>query len=100
MGVFFATPLRKYFIIKVARDLKLIFPTSSATAMTIRSMHATGQGSLDAIKKLRSLMASFVIALVLRVASGYAVGILYDWHIFTWFFIWGYVFPRASYLSF
>jgi hypothetical protein len=93
------TPLRKYFIIKVARELKLIFPTSSATAMTIRSMHATGQGGIDAIKKLKGLMISFFGSLVWRVASYYCIGIMYDWHIFTWFFIWRFVSSSTSYTT-
>jgi hypothetical protein len=85
------TPLRKYFIIKTARELKLIFPTPSATAMVIRSMHATGQGGLDAIKKLKALMISFFGSLIWRVASYYCIGIMYDWHVFTWIYIWRFV---------
>jgi len=87
-GLFFAVPLRKFFIIQVARELRLIYPSSTATAMTIRSMHAAGTGSAEAMKKLKALLGTFTAAIVHRVASYYAVGILYDWHIFTWFFIW------------
>lgn len=47
-------------------------------------MHAAGSGSIDAMKKLKGLMYSFCAALVHRVASYYAIGILYDWHVFTW----------------
>ncbi|KAG8631230.1 hypothetical protein KVT40_000370 [Elsinoe batatas] len=83
MSGFFVTPLRKFFIINVARELRLMFPTSTATAMTIRSMHAAGSGGLDAMKKLKALGYAFVAAIVQRVASYYAIGILYDWHIFT-----------------
>jgi len=57
---------------------------ATATALTIRSMHAAGSGSIDAMKKLKGLMYSFCAALVHRVASYYAIGILYDWHVFTW----------------
>lgn len=88
-GLFFVTPLRKFFIINVARELRLIFPSSTATAMTIRSMHAAGSGGLEAIKKLKALGIAFGASIVQRVASYYAIGFLYDWHIFTWFFIWG-----------
>jgi hypothetical protein len=35
------------------------------------------------------LSISFAIALVIRVVSQYAPGILWDWHFFTWFHIWG-----------
>jgi uncharacterized oligopeptide transporter (OPT) family protein len=87
-GLFFAVPLRKFFIIKVARELRLIYPSSTATAMTIRSMHAVGTGSAEAMKKLKALLFTFTAAIIQRVVSYYAIGILYDWHIFTWFFIW------------
>ncbi|KAF2109711.1 OPT oligopeptide transporter protein-domain-containing protein [Lophiotrema nucula] len=88
-GFFFATPLRKFFIIYVARELRLIFPTASATAMTIRSMHQAITGAIIAKKKMIGLSIAFAAALVLRVVSQYAIGILWDWHIFTWFYIWG-----------
>lgn len=88
-GFFMATPLRKFFIIYVARELKLIFPTPSATAMTIRAMHMAATGESIAKMKMRALSWAFSIAVVLRVVSQYATGILWDWHIFTWFFIWG-----------
>lgn len=53
--------------------------------MTIRSMHAAGSGGLEASKKLKALMITFACAIIHRVASYYAIGILYDWHIFTWY---------------
>ncbi|KAI1094345.1 oligopeptide transporter [Rostrohypoxylon terebratum] len=87
-GLFFVTPLRKFFIIQVARELKLLFPTATAVALTIRSMHAGAAGAKDALSKLKALSLAFALALVQRVASYYAVGILYDWHVFTWIFIW------------
>ena len=88
-GLFFAVPLRKFFIIQVSRELRLIYPSSTATAMTIRSMHAFGTGSIEAMKKLKALLWTFGAAIVHRVVSYYCIGILYDWHIFTWFYIWG-----------
>ncbi|KAJ2982152.1 hypothetical protein NUW58_g6502 [Xylaria curta] len=87
-GLFFVTPLRKFFIIRVARELKLLFPTSTAVALTIRSMHAGAAGAREAISKLKALALAFTVALVQRVTSYYAVGILYDWHPFTWIHIW------------
>ncbi|GKT47522.1 putative metallocarboxypeptidase ECM14 [Colletotrichum spaethianum] len=75
-GLFFVTPLRKFFIIRTARELKLMFPTSTATALTIRSMHAGALGF------------AFGACIIHRVASYYAIGILYDWHVFTWIHIW------------
>ncbi|KAK4187920.1 putative transporter [Podospora australis] len=88
IGIFYVTPLRKFFIVQVARELKLMFPTPTAVALTIRSMHAGAAGSVDAIKKLKCLMICFVGALIHRVVSYYAIGILYDWHVFTWIHIW------------
>lgn len=88
LGLFFVTPLRKFFIIHVARELKLMFPTPTATALTIRSMHAGAAGSVEAMKKLKGLGLAFVSAFIHRIASYYAVGILYDWHVFTWIHIW------------
>lgn len=87
-GIFMVTPLRRFFIIQVSRELKLLFPTATATAVTIRSMHAGGTGALDATRKLKGLAWTFMAALVQRVASYYAIGILYDWHPMTWIYIW------------
>lgn len=39
--------------------------------------------------KMVALSWSFSAALILRVVSQYCLGILWDWHIFTWFYIWG-----------
>ncbi|KAI1259107.1 OPT oligopeptide transporter protein-domain-containing protein [Xylariaceae sp. FL1019] len=87
-GLFFVTPLRKFFIIRVGRELRLVFPTPTAVALTIRSMHAGAAGATEAISKLKALALAFSAALIHRVASYYAVGILYDWHVFTWIHIW------------
>lgn len=81
--------MRKFFIVYVARELRLIFPTASATAMTIRSMHQAVTGEKLAKLKMKGLSIAFAFALILRVVSQYATGILWDWHIFTWFHIWG-----------
>jgi OPT family oligopeptide transporter len=88
IGLFYVTPLRKFFIIQVARELRLMFPTATAVALTIRSMHAGAAGGIDAIKKLRCIFYAFCGAFVHRIVSFYAVGILYDWHFFTWIHIW------------
>lgn len=87
VGLFFATPLRKFFVIQVARELRLLFPSPTATALTIRSMHAGAAGGVEAMKKLKGLLITFGAAVVHRVASYYAIGILYDWHFFTWFHV-------------
>ncbi|KAI0180618.1 oligopeptide transporter [Hypoxylon sp. FL1284] len=87
-GLFFVTPLRKFFVIQVARELKLLFPTPTAVALTIKSMHAGAAGAREAMSKLKALGLAFTLALCQRVASYYAIGILYDWHVFTWIHIW------------
>ncbi|EAA29405.2 hypothetical protein GE21DRAFT_1685 [Neurospora crassa] len=88
LGLFYVTPLRKFFVVQVARELKLIFPTPTAVALTIRSMHAGAAGSIEAMKKLKCLGLAFGAALAHRIGSYYAIGILYDWHVFTWIHIW------------
>ncbi|KAI8663302.1 hypothetical protein NCS57_00930800 [Fusarium keratoplasticum] len=89
VGFFFATPFRRLFIIQLSRALNLVFPTATATATTIQSIHIAAAGETAAMKKVKMLGIAFVAALVLRVASNFAPGILWDWHVFTWFFIWG-----------
>ena len=87
-GLFAAVPLRKFFILNVARELKLVFPTPVATAMAIRSMHAVGSGAAEAVKKIKAMGYSFIAAMLHIVVSQYADGILHNWHPFTWFYIW------------
>jgi hypothetical protein len=81
--------VRKFFIIYVARELRLIFPTPSATAMTIRSMHDAVRGEVIGKLKMKALSIAFLFAITLRVVSQYAPGILWEWHFFAWFYIWG-----------
>lgn len=87
-GLFFSTPLRKFFIVQVARELRLMFPTPTATALVIRNMHAGATGAANAIKRLWGLFYSFIFAFVLRIVSQYAAGLLWDWHPMTWIHIW------------
>lgn len=83
-GVFFAIPLRRFYILKQ----KLIFPSPTATAYTIRSLHAPG-GEITAKKQSRALLYSFAAAFTFVVVNQYASGILMDWHIFYWLYSWG-----------
>ncbi|PLB53361.1 OPT superfamily oligopeptide transporter [Aspergillus steynii IBT 23096] len=83
-GLLSVAPLRKFFLIHVARELDLVFPSSSATAMTIRSMHQAIEGAAMAQRKLRAMVIAFSSALLLRVVSQYAIGVFWDWHVFTW----------------
>ncbi|KAF8599334.1 OPT superfamily oligopeptide transporter [Ceratobasidium sp. AG-I] len=86
-GLFFAIPLRKYYILKQ----RLVFPSPTATAFTIRSLHdtTTPAARIAAKKKIKILAISFSSSLVFKTVSGYAPGILWDWHIFWWLYTWG-----------
>jgi uncharacterized oligopeptide transporter (OPT) family protein len=57
--------------------------------MTIRSMH-TKVGAANTTSKARSraLAYVFLFCICFRVGASYAPGILWDWHIFTWFYQW------------
>ncbi|KAI0760527.1 oligopeptide transporter [Fomes fomentarius] len=76
-GVFFVIPLRKYYIV----NQKLTFPTPAATAITIRALHNSRTGAIAARKKSLALLVSFLAVFVYKVMTGYAPGLLYDWHI-------------------
>lgn len=65
-------------------DSSLLTISATAVAFTIRSMHGLGTGAADANRKLKGLAYSFLGAFSLRVASDYAIGLLWDWHVFTW----------------
>ncbi|PWN53970.1 OPT superfamily oligopeptide transporter [Violaceomyces palustris] len=83
-GLFFAIPLRKFYILKQ----RLVFPSPTATAYTIRSLHTPG-GERKAKMQARALMYSFAGAFVFVVINQYVPGILMDWHIFYWLYSWG-----------
>lgn len=83
-AVFFAIPLRKFYILKQ----RLIFPTPTATALAIRAMHTAGGAAL-ARKKTIALGIAFCSAIVYCVVNTYVSGILLDQHIFYWLYSWG-----------
>ena len=60
----------------------LFAATPTATAFAIKSLHAAKTGAADARKKAKWLGGAFIVSIVQKVASTYAPGILYDWHIF------------------
>ncbi|CCG82772.1 Putative uncharacterized protein [Taphrina deformans PYCC 5710] len=81
-GLFFAIALRKFYILK----LKLIFPSPTAVAYVVRALHAGGKNAQVAAKKKAMVLAfSFTGAALWRIVSQYAPGIMWDWHIFYWF---------------
>ncbi|RPA85009.1 OPT superfamily oligopeptide transporter [Ascobolus immersus RN42] len=88
-GLFFSTPLRKYFLVDMARELHAIFPTATATALSIRGLHSVGADSKrKASKMARGLLIALFGSIVFKIVAPYAPGILWDWHIFSWFFVW------------
>ncbi|EPS99458.1 OPT oligopeptide transporter [Fomitopsis schrenkii] len=82
VGIFFTMPLRRLYILK----LKLTFPSSVATAYTIRSLHVGRAAAATARKKTWALVASFLASICWRVTSEYAPGIMWDWHWSWWFY--------------
>ncbi|KAK2461174.1 hypothetical protein APHAL10511_006701 [Amanita phalloides] len=76
-GVFFVIPLRKYYIV----HQKLTFPTPAATAYTIRSLHSGRSGAIAAKKKSLALLYTFIACFLFKIVSGYAPGVIWDWHI-------------------
>ena len=70
---------------------RLVFPSPVATAFTIRSLHITTSAAarIAAKKKVLVLAGSFAGAFAYKSVSSYAPGLLVDWHIFWWFYTWG-----------
>ncbi|KAJ0426895.1 ABC transporter type 1, transmembrane domain-containing protein [Aspergillus carlsbadensis] len=88
-GLGFAVPLRRLFILKLARQLSLNFPLGTASAVTIRAMHAATGQAAAATEKIKTIAISFSVSLVWSVGSAYAPGILYQWNPFWWIYTWG-----------
>ncbi|KAI2602231.1 oligopeptide transporter [Hypoxylon sp. NC1633] len=84
-GVLAVVGMRQFFLIDVARDLSLIFPTALVTATTIRSLHSVSKSDRSTQRSFSSLFYAFGAATLLVVVSQYALGIFMDWHVFTWF---------------
>ena len=75
-------PLRRLYILK----LKLTFPSAVAAAYTIRSLHVGRNAAANARKKTLALILSFLLAILWRITSEYAPGIMWDWHWGWWLF--------------
>lgn len=90
-------PLRRLYILK----LKLTFPSSVATAYTIRSLHVGVNAAAIAKKKTWALAISFLISIIWRVTSEYAPGIMWDWHWSWWFYHagWKWIICAESWVS-
>ncbi|KAG8809378.1 hypothetical protein FRC18_004576, partial [Serendipita sp. 400] len=59
----------------------LVFPTPTATAFTIRSLHSGPHGEAIAKLKARCLAISLAICFCWKTLNGYIPGIFLDWHI-------------------
>jgi uncharacterized oligopeptide transporter (OPT) family protein len=71
-GIFFVIPLRAYFIVRQ----KLVFPTPTATAFTIRSLHNVKAGAATATKKSLALLYSMIATFCYKVVAGFAPGLV------------------------
>ncbi|KAI9097267.1 OPT oligopeptide transporter protein-domain-containing protein [Phlyctochytrium arcticum] len=79
-GLFFAIPLRKYFIIKQ----KLVFPTPTASANTILSLHQTG-GEAEGIFKAKIMAYSMLGSILWTVFAFFVPGVK-TWYVFWWIY--------------
>ncbi|KAI9011102.1 OPT oligopeptide transporter protein-domain-containing protein, partial [Gaertneriomyces semiglobifer] len=77
-GLFFAVPLRRYFILKK----KLVFPSPFASANTIASLHSVG-GESEGLLKAKIMGWSLVGALLWNIFGYFFPGV-YSWDIFSW----------------
>ncbi|KAL2209889.1 OPT superfamily oligopeptide transporter [Sarocladium strictum] len=91
-GLGFAVPFRSVFILRLARQLSLVFPYGTASAVTIRTLHAVGNGttvSKQSRDNAKAIVITFVVCLVWSVGSSFAPGVLYTWSPFWWIYKWG-----------
>ncbi|KAI8823098.1 OPT oligopeptide transporter protein-domain-containing protein [Fimicolochytrium jonesii] len=78
-GLFFAIPLRKYFILQ----LKLVFPSPFAAASTIASLH-TVTGAAVGKKKAYIMFLSIIGTILWNVIGSVFIPGLYKMRIFAW----------------
>ncbi|KAF7555873.1 hypothetical protein G7Z17_g1842 [Cylindrodendrum hubeiense] len=94
-GLSYTIALRKMFLIHLGRALRLIFPTGTAAAIVIRSLHTgiemTGGTGRTPGKSTSARMPglTFLACFIWPVVTQYAPGILYDWNLFWYIFKWG-----------
>ena len=55
--------------------------TPAATAYTIRALHSGVHAAVTARKKSLALLYTFIICFIYKVVTGYAPGLIFDWHI-------------------
>ncbi|KAI9292173.1 OPT superfamily oligopeptide transporter [Neoconidiobolus thromboides FSU 785] len=76
-GLFYAIPLRRYFVIQQ----NLVFPSCTAAALTIRSLHT--DGSSDAMVQAKWILWSFVVSTIYKAVS-YFVPFIVGLHPLYW----------------
>ncbi|UPK93153.1 hypothetical protein LCI18_004088 [Fusarium solani-melongenae] len=87
-GSAISIPFAHAFIVRMARDLNLVFPTSVAVAGSIRAIHLNTKDS-SFKRSFYAIGISLVASLIWTVITQYAKGILWDWYISWWFYAWG-----------
>jgi OPT family oligopeptide transporter len=78
-GLFFAIPLRKYYILKQ----KLVFPSPTAAAEAIRSLHNGAGGAAEGMKQAK-LMFFVMLGSIVFLFMAHLIPVLKTWHIFYW----------------
>jgi uncharacterized oligopeptide transporter (OPT) family protein len=76
-GMFFAVPLRKFYILRQ----HLIFPESTVTAIAIRTLHCSPE---NARPQIICLAVCFAASFVWNFIREFAPGILSQWNFFYW----------------
>jgi uncharacterized oligopeptide transporter (OPT) family protein len=76
-GMFFAVPLRKFYILRQ----RLIFPEATAVSIAIRTLHSSPE---NARPQIICLSVCFAASFVWKFISDYAPGILSQWNFFYW----------------
>ncbi|KAI9357313.1 OPT oligopeptide transporter protein-domain-containing protein [Zopfochytrium polystomum] len=75
-GLFFAIPLRRYFILKQ----KLVFPSPTVSAKTIQSLHDSSDGEHAGRAKAKVLMYAFLASFLFKCVSWW-MPVLHEWHV-------------------
>jgi uncharacterized oligopeptide transporter (OPT) family protein len=76
-GMFFAVPLRKFYILRQ----RLIFPEATATSIAIRTLHSSPE---KARLQIICLSVCFAAGFVWNCAREWAPGIMSQWNFFYW----------------
>lgn len=81
-GSFFGIPLRKFFVVQ---RTDLTFPSATAAAMTIRTLH-TAEGEAVGKRKAKYMAIAFACAFAWVVGQFYFPRLLNYWNVFAWIY--------------